>query len=68
MRIRTDIIERINGRRDIKNEIIKAFNTTRMTLWRWLNENEPDGPLTTVKSLAIISESLKINQEEILTD
>ena len=66
--INPTIIERINGRRDIKPELIKALGLTRSSIWRLLAENKPNGPLTTVSAVEIISRILDIDPAEVLTE
>lgn len=62
------IIERINGRRDIKPELAKALGLTRSSIWRLLVENKPNGPLTTVSAVEIISRILDIDPSEVLSE
>lgn len=66
MKIKTEIIERINGRADIKRALIGAFNVSRASVWRFLKENETNGPLTTAAALKIISDGLNVSTDDIL--
>ncbi|KAF0195262.1 MAG: hypothetical protein FD166_2978 [Bacteroidetes bacterium] len=68
MRLKTEIIERINGRADIKRSLLELFDISRGSMWRFLKENEDNGPLTTYKALLIISEGLGISPEEALIE
>jgi len=61
MKLKTEIIERIKGRDDIKNELIEALGCSRMSLWNWLNKNDENGKLTTVEAVIIISNALKVD-------
>lgn len=66
MKIRTDIIERIRGRKDIIWLIASAMGVTRLTVKTWLEKNQSDGPLTTYKVLAILREQFKLVDDLIL--
>jgi len=61
MKLKTEIIERIKGRDDIKNELIEALGCSRMSLWNWLNKNDENGKLTTIEAVIIISNALKVD-------
>jgi len=61
MKLKTEIIERIKGRDDIKNVLIEALGCSRMSLWNWLNKNDENGKLTTVEAVIIISNALKVD-------
>lgn len=66
MQLKSEIIERINGRIDLKRRLVDELSVHRQTLWRWLDENIEDGPLTKIKPLGIISESLNVPVEDLL--
>lgn len=68
MKLKTEIIERVNGRDDIKRSLLLAFNVSRGSIWRFLKENQNDGPLTTVKASKIICAGLNVSQEELFTE
>lgn len=59
---------RMHGRTDIKPELAKALNLTTYSIYRLLLENKPNGPLTTVAAVEIISHILEIEPEEVLTE
>lgn len=68
MKIKQEIIERLNGRLDLKRELCKALDADRIKLWRWIRENDENGPLTTVKAVQTISSGLSLPAEEILIE
>jgi transcriptional regulator with XRE-family HTH domain len=68
MKLKSEIIERINGRSDVKKDLLKELKITRSSLWRFLKDNISNGPLTTYKALLIISNALAITPEEALID
>ena len=68
MKLKPEIIERINGRSDVKRDLIKELKINRTTLWRFLKDNISNGPLTTYKALLIISKALAITPEDALID
>lgn len=68
MKLKPEIIERINGRSDVKKDLIKELKINRTSLWRFLKDNISNGPLTTYKVLLIISKALSITPEEALID
>lgn len=65
MKIRTDIIERINGRPDLKRELTTALAVHRMSVNRYLRLNKHENKLTTAIALQIIAKSLNVDQNEI---
>lgn len=65
MIVKKEIIERIQGRKDIKLNLRQAFNVNRMTVYYWLKANKPHSPLTTITAANIISNALNINTEKI---
>jgi len=67
MKLKTEIIERIKGRDDIKNELIEALGCSRMSLWNWLNKNDENGKLTTIEAVIIISNALKVDVINLFT-
>lgn len=63
------VIERVNGRnRDIKPELERALGLSRVSINRHLIDNLPNGPLTTVSAVEIISRILDIDPAEVLTE
>jgi ABC-type phosphate transport system ATPase subunit len=68
MKLKPEIIERINGRSDVKRDLLKEMKISRGSLWRFLKDNISNGPLTTYKALLIISNALAITPEEALID
>jgi hypothetical protein len=65
MIVKKEIIERIQGRKDIKQNLRLAFNVNRMTVYHWLKVNKPHSPLTTITAANIISSALQIQTENI---
>lgn len=66
--MRADVIERIKGRDDIKPMIANAIGLHRTSVWRIINQNIPNGPLTKAAVISIISEKLSLNPSEILVE
>jgi transcriptional regulator with XRE-family HTH domain len=68
MNLQKQVIERIKGRSDIKRSLISALGVSRYSIWKYLKDNEDDGPLTTYKALQIISKGLEITPEEAMCE
>lgn len=68
MKIKKEIIERLDGRKDVREKLIDGLKTTQPTLWRWMNQNITNGPLTTVASVRIIAKELEVSEGEILIE
>lgn len=68
MKLKTEIIERLRGRRDIKNKIVQEMGIVKSTLWRWMLLNEEDGPLTAFKCASIIAEGLSLEPQDLYID
>ena len=66
--LRTDVIERIKGRDDIKPLIANAIGLHRTSVWRIINQNIPNGPLTKTAVVNIICEKLSLDPSEILME
>lgn len=66
MKIRTDIIERIRGRKDIIPLIASEMRVKRSTVKTWLNFNLEDGSMTKTKVMAILREKLQLTDDQIL--
>lgn len=68
MKLKIEIIERLRGRRDIKNKIVREMGIVKSTLWRWMCLNEEDGPLTSFKVASIIAEGLHLSLSDLYVD
>lgn len=68
MILKLEVIERIKGREDIKPDLALALNLVRGSINRLLNENEPNGKLTTVAAINIICEKLSLEVSDVLTE
>lgn len=66
MRIKQDILEKINDSNIVKARMIEANDVHPLTVQRWITSN--DERLTTAKNLAIICEVMEMKQEEILEE
>jgi len=66
--IRQEVIERINGRRDIKPLLAVILKLHRTSIFRLLRENTPNGHLTKMSSVDVISRLLGISPSEVLTE
>lgn len=65
MKIRPEVIERINGRKDIKRQLAIALDADRFKMHRWIKSNSKNGKLTTVTALRIIGKGLNLKISEI---
>lgn len=65
MKLKTEIIERLRGRRDVKQRIAQEMGIVKSTLWRWMLLNEDEGPLTSYKCASIIAEGLNLSHSEL---
>jgi len=65
MIVKSEIIERIRGRRKISLFAI-YMQVHSGTLYRWLKENEEDGPLTRVKALLWMSKEFECEILDVL--
>ena len=52
---------------NLKKELIYHLANTSTTLYRWLDKNEENGMLTTVRAVEIIKEFGKMKAKDILT-
>lgn len=68
MKFKTEIIERIKGRDDLKNKLVSELRKSRYSIWRYISENEDDGPLTRVKAIEIISSELNVPTNELFVE
>lgn len=68
MKISKKAIEAILGSREAKREITYQMEVSYPTLYRWINENQEDGKLTTVTALRIIEETTGLDENEILIE
>ena len=69
MILRKEIVERLKGRLDIKRQLRKILDVPNTTLWRWIEENKPNGPLTTFGALTAISKGLDLDVlDDLVTD
>lgn len=68
MKLKVEIIERLRGRRDIKQKITRDMGIVKSTLWRWMILNEEDGPLTAIKCASIIAEGLNVDLRDLYVE
>lgn len=62
--LKPEVIERIKGRNDVIPDLAIALNLVRGSINRLLNENEPNGKLTTISAISIICNKLSIESSE----
>lgn len=65
MKLKVEVIERLRGRRDIKDKIVQDMDIVKSTLWRWMTLNEEDGPLTGFKCASIIADGLNLEVKDL---
>lgn len=63
--MRTEVVERVMGRLDVKKKITNTIGCDWSTLFVWLKKNEPDGPLTKITIADIVAQNLNISYEQI---
>lgn len=66
MKLKAEVIEKINENLKCKRRIRNYFDLSDNALRNWLRANEDDGDLTKQSALEIISEELKIVKSKIL--
>jgi hypothetical protein len=54
--------------KEFKKDMAEKLNTSDNSLYRWINDNEENGPLTTMKSLQLIREETGLNDGQILEE
>lgn len=64
-KLRTEVIERLNGRPDVKKKMYQARGVDQSTLYLWLKKNQEDGPLTSISMADIIASELLLKPEDI---
>lgn len=68
MILKQEVIERIKGRTDIKPLLVETLDLHISSINRILNENAPNGQLTTVAAVEVISRLLGVETSEVLTE
>jgi hypothetical protein len=68
MILKQEVIERIKGRTDIKPLLVETLDLHISSINRILNENAPNGQLTTVAAVEVISRLLGVEASEVLTE
>jgi len=68
MILRTEVIERIKGRDDIKPMLADALGVHRTSVWRIINKNEPNGDMTITAVVSILCEKLNLNPSDVLME
>lgn len=66
MKLKTEIIERVRGRKEIVPLISAEMGVSKNTVKAWLKRNADDGWLTTFKVLAILRDKLGLTDDQIL--
>ena len=68
MQLTEQAIEKIKASATVKKELVYHLSNTASTLYRWLDANVPNGPLTTIRSIELIKEHTGLSQEQILSN
>lgn len=68
MKLTEQAIKAVKESAECRRELLYQLEVSLSTLTRWLNTNAENGDLTTVKAVEIITTSLGVTQEEILTE
>lgn len=66
MRLSQKGIEVINENSKIKKELCYKMDIVHTTLWRWMKENQDNGPMTSIKFIETLSNLTDINQEDLI--
>lgn len=64
MRIKTKVLEKIDGNKSIVSRLCLELNKAYPTIRKWINEN--DDNLTKAAALQIIREELNLTDDQIL--
>ena len=67
MKLTEKAIEAIKECNKCKVKLAYELDKSETTIWRMLNENKPNGTLTTVTALGIIEDETGIKKKELLT-
>lgn len=67
MQLTEQAIKAVRESVECRREIQYQLEVSQSTMYRWLDENEMDGKLTTARVLGIIRETTGLKDEEILT-
>jgi hypothetical protein len=67
-KLSNEVIERLNGRVDIKKDLCKKIRCDYSTLFLWLRKNEQDGPLTRLAVGDLLKGYFGIDYDRIYTD
>jgi hypothetical protein len=65
---KTTVLALKGGGKAVREKIAAVFGVTEVTVWRWIDENEPNGNLTKASALELISQETGIATEEILEE
>ena len=68
MILANDIIEILKENMTLRNRIAIELNCSEQTIRRWINDNDPDGDLTKVSVLKVISEVTGIPVNDLLLE
>lgn len=68
MILKNEIIEMMRKNTRIKVRLAYELKTSYPSVRRWMFENKPNGNLTTIKAVQIISEELQIPMQSILEE
>jgi DeoR/GlpR family transcriptional regulator of sugar metabolism len=67
MRIKQSVIDQLNTR-DVRFAIASTLDVSEVSIRRYLNDNDDNGPLTTAGALRTIREKTGLTDAEILTE
>ena len=67
MQLTEQAIKAVRESVECRREIQYQLEVSQSTMYRWLDENEMDGKLTTARALGIIRETTGLKDNEILT-
>ncbi|MFA6973974.1 MAG: hypothetical protein WC238_04545 [Parcubacteria group bacterium] len=66
MKLKKEIIERINGRKDVGHQIAVSMGVTKTTVNNWLRDNKDNNPLTSFTVLQILQAELNLTPDQML--
>lgn len=68
MKLSKDTIKIVKDHTKCINKLAYEFDVHSRTIERRIEDNEDNGPLTTVKAIQVIEEETGLTQEQILTE
>lgn len=68
MKLTPEAISALKDGSKLRNRLSYEMGCHFSTVDRWINENEENGKLTTVKAIAVITEETGLTMDQIITE